>query len=284
MPARTDTETNALNLAKAASLRFQQSTPPRAEIEISGIATDRTYGSRGRPIAKPVAAAKPTTDEDPEEAKKDGKEALRTTVIDPRGRLQWKDDEIREKNAELLRKPPAPPETYQYIPNFTGHWICSGATGEWDEFLYLLGVPEFERKIARARKWGTGHEQQLISMNHAKTTISISNVSPPVHLVIAPNGDLSQMVKVSEPEEGADASFNLKNPHKSRRRISFQSADENEPKSSVSFAINGKEQEMTYGSVKGQGIIAWEGKALTTRMKIAGHDVRATFRPSLWMP
>ena len=88
------------------------------------------------------------------------------------GRLKWKDDATQERNQKLLEEQPPPPASYGSLPNLSGDWVVDNVTGDWDELLKLLKVPEFTRKMAKSRRYGVGCAEQSITM---PTTRSLSS-------------------------------------------------------------------------------------------------------------
>lgn len=134
-------------------------------------------------------------------------------------------------------------------PNFSGHWICTGATGEWDEYLYMLQVPEFQRKIAKSRQYGKGHAEQLITMKNNKNSMSVSNFSPKLSFTVSD-------IAAAESDPVA-------------------AKTETKPSSVVDLEIDGTAQQLKFGEVQGTGTLSWEGAAIVARWKgPEGYDVR----------
>lgn len=177
----------------------------------------------------------------PVRRKKDNKEDHNSReVSDARGRIAWKDEEQRKRNTVIYEAAPKPPADSRDLPNFTGDWMCSATSGEWDEFLYLLDVSEFTRKLAKARKWGVKHTEQRITSQADKKSITIFNHYKKLHFTT--------------------------NPLKSASDASQVDADSRSKQ--VSMVVDGSVQPITYEGFEGKGTLHWEGKTLVTRMEL----------------
>ena len=173
-------------------------------------------------------------------------------VTNVRGRTMWKDEEQKKRNMDMWNNPPDKPATQSRLPNFTGDWMCSAAHGDWDEFLFLLDVPEFTRKLAKARKWGVRHSEQKISMP-TKQAIQIGNHQEKLEYTTNKAGLKARKKPGEEGEEALiDASF--------RNRAAMAET--------VTLQINDKPQTITYEGYSGEGILRWEGTKLVTRMQL----------------
>lgn len=154
-------------------------------------------------------------------------------------RKAWVDEEVRKKNAarmEAEAEKPAPPA---YRPTFNGEWVCTGVQGDWDEFLRLMGLPEFQRKLAKARQWGVGVAEQRIFLPPDKSRIELHNhTKVPAYTTYT--------------DEEADEN--------GVRPDSFSE--------SIVYRIDGNHQEMAYAGLKGVGSLAWEGTELVARMDL----------------
>lgn len=129
------------------------------------------------------------------------------------------------------------PEKVRDLPDFSYHWICTDVSGEWDEYLYLLGVPEPQCKLAKARNFGKGHEEQIIELSADKASIKIIN----------PFKVITYTTSESPPKAREDVSNTL--------------------------AINGQPQQLSYGGISGSGVLTWEGESLVFRSKLNDEDV-----------
>jgi len=215
----------------AAKVRAMWS-PPRASVEVSGVLSDRSFGTRGRPQPSEGGAAA-------NRQKQSKKETRVHQTKNDRGRVEAYDQETGQKNKLLLDAEPAPPADFHALPNFTADWICCDVSGDWEEYLYILGVPEMERKMSKARNFGKGHEEQHITHARDKQSILIRN-------------PLKTMSYTTGGDANADAS----------RKV-----DQPEPQMMV---INGKPHSLKYavanqGMSEGAATLAWEGKSLVMR-------------------
>ena len=61
--------------------------------------------------------------------------------------------------------------------NFSGTWKCEavGDTGDFGDFLKLISVPWFIRKIAKFDRYGAGKEVETISMESAQHFRAVNN-------------------------------------------------------------------------------------------------------------
>lgn len=246
---------------KADTIKFMLNTPPPATVEVTGIYTDRTHGAKGRPlagegvsVAKGRQSAAAATGPGAGGAKQD---ALISNIGDERGRIQWQDDEMKRINKAIFDAAPLPPGQPNEIPSFTGDWVCSTVSGDWDEFLYLLEVPEFQRKLAKSRKWGKGTAQQKIEMKEHKTMMSIGTCSPKLTFTVGG-------VQDSKPKD--------------KKELPVMTSE-------IELAIDGKPQDLKFGDVQGKGTLQWEGSALIARLKVGvgGQEhscfIKRTLRP-----
>ena len=160
----------------------------------------------------------------------------------------WKDEEQTKRNLAMWNAEPLKPEVLTRLPNFSGEWMCSATSGDWDEFLYLLNVPEFKRKLAKARKWGVRHsEQKIVCPN--KHQIQITN-----HY-----GKMEYTTNAGDPKAPPSSDG------------AAESADAAKPASStpdMMLDINGAPQKIVYEGQKGSGVLRWEGTKLVTRMEL----------------
>jgi len=220
-------------------LNLEATFASNAELAFSGIYSDRTHGHRGRPFdadhkLKPLNSSPTQT---PQKLKPEHK----SKVIDARGRLKWKDDEARKLNKRVIDAKPLPkPEKIRELPDFSRHWICTDVSGEWDEYLYLLGVPEPQCKLAKARNFGKGHEEQIINLSVDKSSITITNPF--------------KVVTYTTSESAAD-------------KIKAHEDVSN------TLTINGELQQLSYGGIMGSGVLSWEGESLVFRSKLNEEDV-----------
>jgi len=227
--------------AKAASLRFKLNTPPKAAVDVTGIYTDRSYNRKH--------GGRPESDGPIRRNKKNDKGEDHRNQGDARGRIPWKDEEQKKRNMALYHAAPERPASLSDLPNLTGEWMCSATAGDWDEFLYLLEVDEFTRKLAKARKWGVRHSEQRIVLSPDKTKVSIQSHQQKLQYTTNPTSADSSVANAPAPasEKGANGSDNL--------------AD-------VMMLINGEPQQIVYEGNTGTGNLNWEGKVLVTRMEL----------------
>ena len=201
---------------------------------------------------------------------------------DARGRLILKDEQQKKVNDQIFATAPRPPERQTRLPNFTGDWMCSATSGDWDEFLYLLDVPEFTRKLAKARKWGVKHSQQKI-VGSNKTSIQIYNHYQKLNFSASSSSPKKGMeappTKAAPADGGASKGVKFSATDDSGKQVTSKEGDVlGDP---VSLNIDGAEQTITYEGFKGQGVVRWEGAALVTRFQSLGKlgPVRAHENP-----
>lgn len=172
------------------------------------------------------------------------------------GRLVWKDAEVKKKNLELMEAAPEEAASLASRPNFNGDWVCSAVSGEWDEFLNLLEVDEFTRKLAKARQWGKGFSEQKIYLPPDKSRIEIRNrAKKPCYTTFGDEAQEKGYVQGGE-EDISESSPNA-SPAGTRSSEGY-----------LVIKIDGKPQTLTYEEYTGKGTLAWEGKNLVTRMEI----------------
>ena len=153
------------------------------------------------------------------------------------GRIKWKDDETKKRNTALFTSTPAESAPLSWLPNFNGDWLCSATAGDWDELLKLLEVPEFTRKLAKAREWGVGITRQTIQVPRTFASIEIRNRSKkPIHTTTEAIDPASSAVALA------------------------LSIDEY-----TKLDIDGESQSFTYHNHSGKGAARWEGTNLTVR-------------------
>ena len=68
----------------------------------------------------------------------------------------------------------APPAPFGYLPDFSGHWLCTSVAGNWDAFLTMNNVPPWKIKLARGTDYGAGLSLQSIEMPRTLEAITIS--------------------------------------------------------------------------------------------------------------
>jgi hypothetical protein len=201
------------------------------------VSQGRPLAGEGVSVAKGRQSAAAATGPGAGGAKQD---ALISNIGDERGRIQWQDDEMKRVNKAIFDAAPLPPGQPNEIPSFTGDWVCSTVSGDWDEFLYLLEVPEFQRKLAKSRKWGKGTAQQKIEMKEHKTMMSIGTCSPKLTFTVGG-------VQDSKPKD--------------KKELPVMTSE-------IELAIDGKPQDLKFGDVQGKGTLQWEGSALIARLKV----------------
>ena len=121
--------------------------------------------------------------------------------------------------------------------------------GDWDQFLILLEMPAFQRKMAKARNWGVGFSSQTLFFPPDKTTMEVRNhTKKPCYHTYA--------------DEEADPATGI-------RPDIFSET--------VTYRIDGNPQDMKYAGFKGVGSLAWEGANLVARLDT---DKLGKVRPS----
>jgi len=133
------------------------------------------------------------------------------------------------------------------LPNLSGDWMCSATSGDWDEFLYLLEVDEFTRKLAKARKWGVRHSEQRVVLSSDKQKISIATHQQKLQYTTNPTS--------------ADSAADNAPAAAAKKAAADNLAD-------VVMLINGEPQQIVYEGHTGTGTLNWEGKVLVTRMEL----------------
>ena len=83
-------------------------------------------------------------------------------------RLRPSAHHVTRQSRVLSRRMPA---------NFSGTWKCEavGDTGDFGDFLKLISVPWFIRKIAKFDRYGAGKEVETISMESAQHFRAVNN-------------------------------------------------------------------------------------------------------------
>jgi hypothetical protein len=166
---------------------------------------------------------------------------------DARGRIPWKDEEQKKRNVALYSATPAKAAAPCDLPNLSGDWMCSATSGDWDEFLYLLEVDEFTRKLAKARKWGVRHSEQRVVLSSDKQKISIATHQQKLQYTTNPTS--------------ADSAADNAPAAAAKKAAADNLAD-------VVMLINGEPQQIVYEGHTGTGTLNWEGKVLVTRMEL----------------
>ena len=124
----------------------------------SGAFSDRTYGTRGRPMLAANARSRAS-----------GKLAdLRKSV----GRNGDQVIDVEEMKREMQPREPAAQED---LPDFSGRWKCTEVAGNWDAYLKMVGLNPLSRSLARGMRYGKGRTVQKITGHAERRSLTVAN-------------------------------------------------------------------------------------------------------------